>query len=58
MPDYCEKGDKADFIIVDNLEKMNVIETWIDGKKVFEMGKLYFNYLPGKAVNNFNCYPC
>lgn len=50
-------GDKADFILVDNLEKMNVIETWIDGKKVFKDGKVNFQYLPGKAINNFSCNP-
>ena len=27
------KGDKADFIIVDDYKKMNVLETWIEGKK-------------------------
>ena len=36
---------------------MNVIETWIDGKKVFDEGKVLFKYKPGKAVNNFNVLP-
>lgn len=49
------EGDAADFIIVDDLKRMNVIETWIDGKKVFEKEKVRINYLPGTAVNNFNC---
>lgn len=48
-------GDYADFIIVDNLQKMNVIETWISGEKVFKDGEVLFAYIPGKAVNNFNC---
>ena len=30
------EGDSADFIIVDSLEEMNVLETWIGGKKVFD----------------------
>ena len=33
MQDYCDQGDSADFILVDSLAKMNVIETWIKGTK-------------------------
>ena len=50
-------GEKADFILVDGLRTMNVIETWIDGKKVFGDGKPNFKYTPGPAVNNFRCLP-
>ena len=50
-------GDKADFILVDSLKKMNVLETWIDGKKVFANGKVLFTYMEGKPVNHFNCRP-
>lgn len=48
-------GDPADFIIVNDPRKMNVLETWIGGKKVFENGKVLFEYTPGKPVNKFNC---
>lgn len=48
-------GDKADFIIVDDPAKMNVIETWIDGKKVYDNGKVMFEYISATAVNNFKC---
>ena len=51
------EGDKADFILVDNIDKMNVLETWIKGDKVFSKGKTLFEYEPPKAVNNFNCHP-
>ncbi|MGC1390017.1 MAG: adenine deaminase [Bacteroidales bacterium] len=51
------KGDFADFILVDSLETMNVQETWIKGKKVFENGTVLFKYKAGKSVNNFNCSP-
>lgn len=51
------KGDNADFILVDSLDKMNVRETWIDGKKVFGDSKVLFTYKPGKAINNFKCFP-
>jgi len=50
-------GDRADFILVDSLKKMNVLETWIDGKKVFAKGKVLFTYMEGKPVNHFNCRP-
>jgi adenine deaminase len=48
-------GDPADFILVDDPGKMNVLETWIDGKKVFEKGKSVFKYKPGRNHNKFNC---
>lgn len=48
-------GDNADFILVDDLNKMNVIETWIDGRRVFGGGKVEFSYIPGNPINNFNC---
>ncbi len=48
-------GDYADFITVDDLARMNVQETWIRGKQVYAQGKVLFNYLPGKAINNFYC---
>jgi adenine deaminase len=48
-------GDKADFIIVDSLQGMDVKETWIDGKKVYSEGEIKFKYKPLGAINNFNC---
>jgi adenine deaminase len=51
------EGDNADFIIADSLDKMNIIETWIDGERVFAEGTVLFTYRPGRAVNNFNCSP-
>jgi adenine deaminase len=48
-------GDKADFIIVDDYKKMNVLETWIEGNKVFEKGEILFSYEGAEAINKFNC---
>jgi len=48
-------GDSADFILVDSLDKMNVQETWIRGKKVFSNGKVLFKYQEGRPINKFNC---
>lgn len=50
-------GDKADFIVVDDVSKMNIIETWINGEKVFDKGKVLFKYPGAKPMNNFNCTP-
>lgn len=47
-------GDPADFIIVDDYKKMNVIETWIDGTKVFDRGRVLFKYRRSDPVNKFN----
>lgn len=48
-------GDPADLVIVDNPREMNVIETWINGKKVYDRGKVLFNYSGTIPANNFNC---
>jgi adenine deaminase len=48
-------GDPADFIIVDDLKKMNISETWINGEKVFDKGVATFKYKPQKRLNKFNC---
>lgn len=48
-------GDPADIIVVDSPEKMNVEETWIDGKKVFEKGTVLFDYTKAAPVNSFTC---
>jgi len=48
-------GDPADLIIVDNPSEMNVQETWIGGRKVFESGKVLFEYIGSAPLNNFNC---
>jgi len=49
--------DIADFIVVDNLKQMNIIETWIEGQQVYAGGKVLFEYRRGKPVNNFCCLP-
>lgn len=35
-----QKGDNADFILVDNLKNFNVLESWVDGSKVYAGGKI------------------
>jgi adenine deaminase len=48
-------GDNADFIVVDNLSAINVLETWIGGRKVYEKGEIKFSYKAGRPLNRFNC---
>ena len=48
-------GDCADFIVTDSLEKMDILETWINGEQVFDNGKVSFEAPEQTALNNFNC---
>ena len=48
-------GQSADFILVNDYRKMDVLETWIKGAKVFDRGTVLFSYNSGKGINNFNC---
>ena len=49
------KGDPADFILVDNPASMNVLQTWIDGKCVFDGVKTLFAPSETKRINRFKC---
>ncbi len=46
-------GDAADFIVVDDLKKFNVLATYINGKKVAEEGKPLF---PSVSVTKPNAF--
>jgi adenine deaminase len=48
-------GDPADLIVVDRPETMNVLETWIDGIKVFEKNRVSFKADKNRVINKFNC---
>ncbi len=50
-----QKGDFADFVIIDNFESFNILSTFINGIKVAEKGKCLFEVLPLEVTpNNFN----
>jgi adenine deaminase len=49
------EGDRADIIVADSADNMDVLETWIGGIKVYDRGEVLFGYEPGSAVNKFNC---
>ncbi|MEE4115481.1 MAG: adenine deaminase [Marinilabiliaceae bacterium] len=48
-------GDPADFIVVDNLKEINVLETWIEGNMVYKQGKVNFSAPALVHKNKFNC---
>jgi len=48
-------GDPADFIVVDDPAKMNVLQTWIDGKLVYDGERALFNPGEIKKINRFKC---
>ena len=48
-----QMDDPADFIVVNNLQQFNVLQTWIDGRCVFD-GAETFDYVPNEnKINNF-----
>ena len=49
-----QKGDPADFIIVDDLHNFEVQQTVIDGISVYENGNVLFAASESKAINLFN----
>ena len=48
------KDDPADFILVKDLEKFEVIATYINGEKIAEKGKTLIPRIENKLINNFN----
>lgn len=48
-----QPGDKADFIIVDNLEEFRVQESYINGECVFRDGQTQFKNLSTETPNKF-----
>ena len=49
-----QKADDADFIVVDNLEKFNVLETYINGQLVAKNGESFVKSVDFEVLNNFN----
>lgn len=50
-------NDPADFIIVKDLEKFEVLQTYIDGKLVAENGKTLITSIFEKTINHFSATP-
>ena len=49
-----QKGDFADFIVVDNLKNFNVLETYINGELVVKKGRSFIKSVDFEVLNNFN----
>jgi len=50
-----KEGDAADFIVVKDLEKFEVMKTFINGELVAEDGKSKIESGKSKVINNFSC---
>lgn len=48
-------GDWADFVLIDNLQDFNVLETWIGGEQVAKNGITNIPDLKSGHLNHFNC---
>ena len=47
-------GDDADFIVVNNLEAFDVLQTYINGALVAENGHTLLPHIPPQPINNFS----
>jgi len=47
-------NDAADFIVVDNLEALNILQTYINGELVAQNGKTTLPIILAAPINNFN----
>ena len=50
-----QEGDPADFIVVEDLKKFNVLQTYIDGELVAEKGESKVTSQESETINNFDC---
>lgn len=50
-------GDPADFIVVDNPARMNILQTFINGQLVAEKGKSLLPVHDATVINNFKALP-
>lgn len=48
-----QKGDPADFIVVDDLVNLNILKTYIHGRKIADNGKTTIPVQSPKLINNF-----
>ncbi|TYP99447.1 adenine deaminase [Tenacibaculum adriaticum] len=49
-----QKGDDADFIVIKDLEKFNVLKTYINGELVAENRKTFVKSVDFEVLNNFD----
>lgn len=51
------ENDPADFIVVKDLTRFKVLETYVDGILVAKDGKTLISSVPSKVTNQFDCKP-
>lgn len=49
------RNDPADFILIDNPENFKILATYIDGKKVYDNGRVSIKHIKEENINAFNC---
>ena len=49
-----QEGDPADFVVIEDLQKFNVLETYINGQLVAKNGESFIKSVPFDILNNFN----
>lgn len=49
------EGEPADFIVIDNTNAFNILETWIDGELVAKQGASFIPDLRSAQPNHFEC---
>lgn len=52
-----QKGDPADFVVIDNLDSFQVLKTFINGEMVAQDGRSLFSRVKAEIVNNFKAKP-
>ncbi|MCQ2973681.1 MAG: adenine deaminase [Bacteroidales bacterium] len=50
-----QKGDNADFVVVDNIKDFQVNQVYLDGKLIVDNGVNQFQVSDTKPINNFIC---
>jgi len=50
-------GDPADFVVIDNLTDLNILQTYLDGALVADHGISLIPDLRSEHINQFNCEP-
>jgi len=49
-----QEGDPADFLVVDNLNELNILTTYINGNVVSHNGKTNIEHRSFETINNYN----
>ena len=50
-------NDPADFIVIDNLDELHILQTYISGELVAENGETLLPFIPAIPINNFKAHP-